>query len=724
MKGAWAAIPGASRSVLIAALITWTGVGSGRFLSGRFVLLLVVIAGVAGIRLAPLRFWMMLLAIAMVSGLASQFREAQILDAEVPDGQIAMDVEVVSGPFAYGEATRYVIRPRSIETTRWAGPPLAAVFRNKEPAEVGDIARVEGVIHPHSLHVRGRPLSATYEIDHFDVIRVSANPFVRLGNLVRARVLSETGDGSAGHSMVAGFLIGDTGGVDEADIEAMRQAGLSHFVAVSGSNVALFLAGWWIVTLPLSLNSRARAWLGLFALGIFVVATRWEPSVVRASGMATLVLVGRLVTWPVDRWMALGLTVLVVLLVSPELSGALGFQLSVAATAGVMAAPRPSRRPVWLWSVLYVTLGAQLAVAPLLLRLGTVPLLAPLANLVAAPLVSLSTTIAMAGVLLGSEHLVGIAAWCAEGVLNVAWAARGGPQLNWLGLLVVLVGALGMRTVRLRPLFVSVIAVGIVVGRLQDGPPMAPTVVFADVGQGDSSILMGPGGEVILIDGGPDPAGAIAELSGRSLKRIDLVIASHRHADHVTGLVPVLKRFPVGLVWHPGHVDPDGPYRELLVEAATLGIPIEVPRVGTVRHVGPFRIEVLAPQRRYKNPNDQSIVVSVGVDDRSVLFTGDVERVAQADLGPVRADVLKVPHQGAITSDPGWLTAIGSQVAVIPVGPNTYGHPSPEIVAALTDAGTRVLRTDLNGDIVLTFEATRMAWRVERCVEPACPPFD
>jgi competence protein ComEC len=83
-----------------------------------------------------------------------------------------------------------------------------------------------------------------------------------------------------------------------------------------------------------------------------------------------------------------------------------------------------------------------------------------------------------------------------------------------------------------------------------------------------------------------------------------------------------------------------------------------------------------------------------------MLLAGDIERHAQADLGDLRADVLKVPHHGAATSDPGWLETVGADLAVISVGANDYGHPAPWVIDLLDDGG-RVLRTDTTGDIVV-----------------------
>lgn len=131
------------------------------------------------------------------------------------------------------------------------------------------------------------------------------------------------------------------------------------------------------------------------------------------------------------------------------------------------------------------------------------------------------------------------------------------------------------------------------------------------------------------------------------------------------------------------------------------GIAHGVPEVGQTVELGSLSLEVLGPLRRYASPNDESLVVRVGVAGMSVLFAGDIETFAQGDLGPIRSDVLKVPHQGGATSDPDWLADSAGKVSVISVGPNDFGHPSDWVVATLDEAGSVVCRTDQDGDVVV-----------------------
>jgi competence protein ComEC len=105
--------------------------------------------------------------------------------------------------------------------------------------------------------------------------------------------------------------------------------------------------------------------------------------------------------------------------------------------------------------------------------------------------------------------------------------------------------------------------------------------------------------------------------------------------------------------------------------------------------------------RRYAGPNDQSILLLARVDATTVFLSGDIEGLAQQELGPVSADVLKVPHHGGGTSDPEWLIESTPKTAVISVGENDYGHPSVWVIEALTAARVELHRTDLEGDIVI-----------------------
>ena len=562
--------------------------------------------------------------------------------------------------------------------------------------------RISGTITGEPGVARGRPYRAVVEVA--EVQPVSApSLYLRLGKRVRERVMSRLEPFDEGRALLAGFLIGDTSRLAAADREAMRRAGLSHFVAVSGSNVALFLGLLAFAAGPLALGPRRRAALGLVGLPVYAAATGFEPSVLRASLMAGVALTGRLVGFVFEAWQLLALAVIGLVVYEPAITANVGFQLSVAATAGVLVGARWPLRGGRIARALAVTAGAQIAVAPLLIfHFGSVPAMSPLVNLLAAPLVSGATLLGAVGVA-GVGPAVPPAALMAEGVLLLARGAESWPQLSAGPLAVGAVGlALFWKFPPLRGVIAATVALAVVVAvTVPTRTAPDPGVVVFDVGQGDAILIHGGGGRFALVDGGPDGQALLERLRAYGVSSLELVVVSHPHADHVTGLTAMVGRVAVGRVWQAAEPHTSPAYQDLLVSLTRLGVPVSSPAVGTTYTLGEVVLTVVGPLRRYLSPNDQSLVVMVQGPDRSMLLSGDIEAIAQRELAYLRADVLKVPHQGSATSDPDWLAGVGASLAVIPVGPNDFGHPSPQVIGVLETAGAKVLRTDEVGDVVV-----------------------
>jgi competence protein ComEC len=206
-------------------------------------------------------------------------------------------------------------------------------------------------------------------------------------------------------ALLTGLVTGDTRGLPAGAAEELRAAGLSHLVAVSGSNVGLVLAGVLGLAAAAGVGRRGRVWLGLAAVTWFAVLVRWEPSVLRASGVAALVLLATLLGRGWDVRHVLAVAVVLLLLIDPLLAGQLGFALSVLAAGGVLVvAPALARRlpgPRGVRGLIAASLGAQLAVAPLLLAVEDgVPIGALPANLVAVPAAAAASGVGIAVALL------------------------------------------------------------------------------------------------------------------------------------------------------------------------------------------------------------------------------------------------------------------------------------------------------------------------------------
>lgn len=244
------------------------------------------------------------------------------------------------------------------------------------------------------------------------------------------------------------------------------------------------------------------------------------------------------------------------------------------------------------------------------------------------------------------------------------------------------------------------------------------TVDVFDIGQGDAMLITTPTGEHILVDGGPD-ASVVAKLSRRLGffdRTIDLVIATHPQADHITGLLSVLDHFTVKRVMLTTIKNETPEYRALREKISEKGVALadsaDIPRVdfGDSRGVA---LDVLWPQRSYSgrlvdDPNIVSTVFRLTYGATRFLFTGDAGNDIEQQLlkggTDLRAGALKVGHHGSDTSTTqAFLDAVSPSVAAISVGrKNTFGHPSRRVLRRLERAGVATYRTDAHGDIRIT----------------------
>jgi len=235
-------------------------------------------------------------------------------------------------------------------------------------------------------------------------------------------------------------------------------------------------------------------------------------------------------------------------------------------------------------------------------------------------------------------------------------------------------------------------------------------VYFLDVGQGDSEYIKNPDGEDILIDGGPDNSvlNDLDQVMNFGDREINLVILTHPHADHITGLIEVLNRYQVDEVWETGVEYPSSSYDEWKNKIREKNIPDKSVSAGEIKNFGSTKIEILYPlsplqNNKIDNVNNASIVSRLDYGNFSVLFTGDAEKEVQQQLVDknIYVDVLKVAHHGSengLLED--FLTVTRPAVAVISVGAkNTYGHPAQSTINLLKKYAIRIFRTDQNGTI-------------------------
>ena len=589
-----------------------------------------------------------------------------------------------------------------------------------------------------------------------------------------ARVINQRLAGPAA-AFVRTMVLGERTEVSPEVEEGFRAAGATHVLSVSGLHlavvaalvfgllrrVALLVPGW---TLRVNATALAAA-LSLPAVVLYTLLTGEAIATLRSAFMAAVALGAMLVNRPFSLSASIAFAALVLLVQSPLALLDISFQLSFASVIALgffaqrfsPAAPpkgasRLRRALGWLVRCLAASSVASLSTMPLVAHhFGEVTPVAPLGNLVLVPLVELAVLpcglvgalLALFDPLLGAVPLwiAGLASraalYGAEGFRRLApiilvrypnllesaalvagagflfyGLSRGtGPRARWL-LSAFLAGSLAAGSLVVRDL------------RRKTADEMR--VTFIDVGQGDSALLEGPGGFVMLVDGGGryddsfDTGARVVEpvLRARGIGRVDLVVLSHPHPDHLNGLLRVLARFEVGALWTSGDDGHNPKYRELLALAHQRGVATPLPaafeRHGIrVEPLGPWVGDVVGPPPGL-DANNASLVVRASYAGHAVLFTGDIgidgeaELVARGEAGlAIASDVVKVPHHGSRkSSGDEFLAAVQPSRAVVSVGKhNTFHLPSSATLARYTARGVRMQRTDLDGAVTVSVDA-------------------
>ncbi len=549
----------------------------------------------------------------------------------------------------------------------------------------------------------------------------------RLRNRLRQNVLAEVGD----PGLILALVLGQRDLLGERQ-EVWRGLGISHLLAISGMHVGLVALGLGLIVKRLPLRPLWRLFLIQGTLLMYILVAGSGASGWRALLVSSL---GGYATWrgqrqdPLHIWATVGW---LLLLVKPTLIFDMGFTLSFVASGGILLwgpslrVAHRSRMLSYVASSLIISTIAQLSLAPLLLAyFGEIALLGSLATLVFLPLVAIIMIggffvalgfgpLGLGAALNGVMHLVDALERTllpfAGHLLLGSWT-RLEIYLCWLFFVYAGWNLRKPRLTQPKRTTARLAAMAVILFFILSLPPLVrrPLEITAlNVGQGDCYFVKTPSGVHLLIDGGGDSPywqqrgrnvgeeRLVPYLQHRQVSRIDYVILSHPHDDHLFGLLAVLDQFDVGMVIDNGHEHASPTYERYLDLIEQKEIGYHEARAGEQLNLGDgITLTILYPKALRENlpsaHNNNSLLVRLQYGGVRMLFTGDLENAVLYDLVrdsfcDLKAEWLKVPHHGSEGSalaefyeavDPNW--------AVISVGQNSFGHPHQEVLDRLDE---------------------------------------
>jgi len=589
-------------------------------------------------------------------------------------------------------------------------------------------------------------------------------------------------------SLAQGIILGIRGNIPSSVKNSFALTGTSHLLAISGLHLSiitgLFLS---IGRYLFGRRHNIYAWLTLGTIWFYALLTGMHAPVFRAALMLSLFIFAEILGRQRSVTTSLAFAVAIMVGINPQILWDASFQLSLLAMLGLIyIAPllRSAGRNFinilpgmdgakaaisgFLIDSLAVTLGVIITVWPVIAHyFGVVSLVSPLATLLTLPALPAIIVTGILAALLGiiipvAGQITGWFTWLStsylllivNGLSNTPFSSANTGAIDYKFIIAyyLLLATLVWITTRYEKwkdcmhkvygliaklparLVISFLLVTSILASLFafTMPDNNLHVSLLDVGQGDAILIQTPDHQDILIDGGPDTQ-ALNLALGKKLpfwdRRIDLVVLTHIHADHITGLIEVLNRYSVGQVLYP-ETDSDSPlYIEFLNVIDRKNIKSARAQAGQVIDLGndEIVIDVLNPQipPLSGTPSDidnNGVVLRLNYNDVSFLFTADIFSDAEYELlsesSGLHSTVLKVGHHGSDSSTTGaFLATVSPQIAVVSAGAdNRFGHPDGEVIERLENklGKDNVYRTDINGTIEFITDGERLWVRTER----------
>ena len=562
--------------------------------------------------------------------------------------------------------------------------------------------------------------------------------------------------------LVKALVLGNKEELTPETKKEFSRAGLSHIMAVSGLHVGFIVAPFWLI-IPFLWNTGKGKWAGLLFLTLLLTGyaglTGFSASVSRASLMAWLLTYGRLFHKVRNSINLASIAAIILLFINPNQLFDVGFQLSFCAVFIILLIMPEAQRLIpqkfrygktgSLLTIIVVSIVVQAGLFPLLVYyFGEFSVIGPIANALVVPLLSITVPVALLFSILSPIDIIatetaimpiefafdwihGVASYL--GSLEASYITISSYSLSlfliWI-MAILFIATLRIPVVRWK-IFIMLLCtlnIFLIEQLIKEDHHQSMVVTFLDVGQGDSVHIKTPAGKHILLDTGRWSPSAnsgdrilLPYLEAMGVNKIDALILSHPHADHIGGVLPLLENVRVGEIYQSNYAYNSSLYQKYMDVASEKQIPVKTPVAGQQIKIDPaMRLFVLGPEsgKTPSNPNNHSLVIKMVYGETSILFSGDAEKEQEQSVSArygdfLRANIYKTGHHGSNTSSTEkFIMFIEPDVAVSSLAfRNYFGHPGKETVARLKKFSNTQEFTSLTGAVRYQSDGTRF-WRV------------
>lgn len=596
----------------------------------------------------------------------------------------------------------------------------------------------------YKQYLKTKKIIGTVELEKAKILKSSNGSFIH--NI--QKYIKDTRNGTLtdeeGNLLLA-ILLGDKDKLSEDIQESFKTSNLSHMLAVSGAHVSYIILGLTYVLQNSIIGKKNGKIVCIFFLLVFMAITNFTPSVTRACIMAGLTLFSGIIYRKSDVYTNISVAALITLIFNPYSLLDLGFQLSYGGTIGIIIfikriQEKKSNSKVinYIKQMALVSIYANIIIIPIMMyHFNTVSFTFIISNIMASPILGIIVITGFLFIIasITVKPLTRLIAIFIKPILSILIKiSQICSKLPFSNILVVtpymfnvisyyaiILYCIKSKKNNKCKIIICLLIVLILINFIIYIFPQKLRIFFIDVGQGDSTLIITPDKKTVLIDGGGSDSFDVGEkvllpyLLDRRILKIDYVLISHFDTDHCGGILTIMEKVKVKNIIiseQAEHSENYERFKKLMIHKKIRLI--EVKKWDKIKIGRYSEFKILFPTSRLlsENPlNNNSIVAQFNYNNFKMLFTGDIEKLAEqqilkAEKAEIRADILKVAYHGSKTSSiPEFIKAVKPKIALIGVGKNnTFGHPNQQTIKNLENIKCRIYRTDLQGEIIIKID--------------------